>query len=133
MYYDIDLKRLEECKEAYLNEDGQEYESESDLEDENSEKDNTNSQCDPLDFEKDNEQERDEKCGGPLENDDLTLTIEERQNLRHELLRVIKERFLSGQDDLFDYSIVDNCSEFDDMDFDNMRLEDDYFDSEEPS
>jgi hypothetical protein len=131
MYYDIDLQRLEECKEAYLNEDGQDVESESDLEESNEEEVDEDPFNDlPSTQEKENVNQENEAS---VEKEDVALTVEERQELRDELLRVIKERFLSGKDDLFDYSIVDNSSEYDDMDMDNMRLEDDYFDSEEPS
>ncbi|KAJ1556120.1 Coiled-coil domain-containing protein 97 [Cladochytrium tenue] len=63
----------------------------------------------------------------------VEATEEERQALRVELKRIMKERFISGLDANFDYSTIDDDPAYDDRRQQDLDIEDDYFDSEEPT
>ncbi|KAJ3218677.1 hypothetical protein HDU67_004459 [Dinochytrium kinnereticum] len=66
------------------------------------------------------------------DNGPPTLSFDEREELRVEFIRIIKERFLAGLDESFDYSRVDANEAFDDLGQMERDAEDAYFDSEEP-
>ena len=46
--------------------------------------------------------------------------------------REIEARFLRGDDEDFDYRVVDENEEFDDWDWEDRRVEEDWFEGEEP-
>jgi Coiled-coil domain containing protein (DUF2052) len=53
-----------------------------------------------------------------------------KKEMEEELVRILKERFLSGQDTDFDYTAVDFNSDYDDLEFQRMQDEEDYFNSD---
>ncbi|KAI9353643.1 coiled-coil domain-containing protein-domain-containing protein [Obelidium mucronatum] len=60
------------------------------------------------------------------------VSLEERNVLRLELVRIMKERFLDGRDgEFFDYAFVDDDSDLDDMDTATRDAQEEYFDKEE--
>ncbi|KAJ3171367.1 hypothetical protein HK101_011257 [Irineochytrium annulatum] len=62
----------------------------------------------------------------------LNLTLDERLSLRTDLLRIMRHRFISGLDAaFFDYAILDDNADFDDLEQMNRDREDAYFDAEE--
>ena len=63
----------------------------------------------------------------------LSVTVEERQMMKREFLRVMQLNFLSGQDSDFDYSKVDGNEKYDLLDMQQRDAEDSYFDTEEPA
>ncbi|KAI9311903.1 coiled-coil domain-containing protein-domain-containing protein [Zopfochytrium polystomum] len=93
-------------------------------------------------FDTDDEAEDDSAAPLPADSDQAPFTRvelfeheeatpEERESLRAELKRVMKERFMSGLDKTFDYATVDSNPAFDDRRQLERDLEDDYFDAEE--
>jgi len=55
----------------------------------------------------------------------------ERAALRNEFVATMQERFLKGEDLNFDYSAVDNNSEYDAVEMLNQDAEEKYFDEDE--
>lgn len=65
---------------------------------------------------------------------DKFITADERELLRQEFISQMHEQFLTGQDEDFDYTAVDDNTQFDDLNLINQDKEDKYFeesDSEE--
>lgn len=52
----------------------------------------------------------------------------ERDELKHEFIEIMYQKFLSGQDTGFDYSTVDNNPEYDDLEMEDQDKQDKYFD-----
>lgn len=61
-----------------------------------------------------------------------SITATEKRLLKDEFYSVMFENFIEGNDKDFDYSLVDNNSEYDNMEIKNLDLEEKYFDSESP-
>ena len=61
-----------------------------------------------------------------------TPTEEERDMLHNEFKLIMQQRFLSGEDEDFDYSQVDYSEEYDNLDLRTQDEEEAYFDQEEP-
>ncbi|KAJ1332149.1 hypothetical protein BSLG_008966 [Batrachochytrium salamandrivorans] len=61
------------------------------------------------------------------------VTLEDRKLLSIEFSRIMRERFIDGLDDTFDYSVVDDNDAYDNLDAVGADAEDQYFDSESPS
>eukprot|EP00039_Didymoeca_costata_P005732 m.83978 g.83978 ORF g.83978 m.83978 type:complete len:121 (-) comp12948_c0_seq2:109-471(-) len=63
-----------------------------------------------------------------VERDNVT-TAPDRIQFKGEFERLMKEHFLAGDDqEFFDYSVVDNNSEYDDLDIKGRDAEEAYFD-----
>ncbi|KAH6573615.1 hypothetical protein BASA62_002875 [Batrachochytrium salamandrivorans] len=60
------------------------------------------------------------------------VTLEDRKLLSIEFSRIMRERFIDGLDDTFDYSVVDDNDAYDNLDAVGADAEDQYFDSESP-
>ncbi|KAI8118562.1 hypothetical protein FF38_03917 [Lucilia cuprina] len=56
------------------------------------------------------------------------ITADERELLRQEFISQMHEQFLTGQDEEFDYTNVDDNAQFDDLTLINQDKEDKYFD-----
>lgn len=78
--------------------------------------------------EEDEDSDEDEE----MEKDEDEISDEKKSELREEMYRIMQERFLSGQEQQFDYSKVDDNTEYDDLDLIDKDEEEKYFDSEEP-
>lgn len=78
--------------------------------------------------------ERGKRHLAPME---LSVTPEtatrERLMLRREFLSVVQARFLEGKDEDFDYSTVDHNEQYDSLNLRERDIEDDYFDTEDPT
>ncbi|CAL1542623.1 unnamed protein product [Lymnaea stagnalis] len=72
---------------------------------------------------------RDKEAQGSEEKD-TDLTTSERSYLRTEFLRIMQERFLSGEDSGFDYSKVDSNADYDSLDILGHDAEEKYFDDD---
>lgn len=78
---------------------------------------------------KDNQNEGEEWSSG--DEDESKPTGFSRDQLYEEFISMMEERFLKGDDkQFFDYSQIDNMSNFDRIK--DQDMEDEYFDSEEP-
>lgn len=67
-----------------------------------------------------------------IEEESTEEISEERKNdLKLEFTRIMKERFLAGEDKKFDYSSVDHNTEYDDLEVLERDEEEKYFDSED--
>lgn len=81
------------------------------------------------------EETEDESEESEMENEDdsqtKTIPEEQKATLRHEFLTIMQERFMSGQDEHFNYGEVDNNTEFDDLDILQKDEEEKYFDDED--
>ena len=62
----------------------------------------------------------------------LVSTLENREESRQVLERLITEKFLAGGDDEFDYAVVDDDEQYDDWDTIEQDLREKYFDEEDP-
>ncbi|ALC38905.1 CG7810 [Drosophila busckii] len=60
-------------------------------------------------------------------------TAGERELMRNEFMGIMKERFLTGQDEDFDYAAVDNNAQLDDLQQIEQDAQDAYFDEDEAS
>ncbi|XP_060071957.1 coiled-coil domain-containing protein 97-like [Ylistrum balloti] len=87
-------------------------------------KDTEDSQFEEEDEDSDEEEE--------MEKEEEEISDEKKLELREEMYRIMQERFLSGQEHQFDYSEVDNNTDYDDLDLLDKDEEERYFDSEEP-
>ncbi|XP_033734116.1 coiled-coil domain-containing protein 97-like [Pecten maximus] len=67
-----------------------------------------------------------------MEKEEEEISVERKSEMREEMFRIMQERFLSGQEQQFDYSQVDDNTEYDDLDLLDKDEEEKYFDSEEP-
>lgn len=66
-------------------------------------------------------------------SDDPVLAAQQKLAYRNEFITLMHLSFLNGQDkDYFDYSMVDDNSDYDDTKISDRDFEDRYFDSEEP-
>ncbi|XP_062596918.1 coiled-coil domain-containing protein 97-like [Saccostrea cucullata] len=66
-----------------------------------------------------------------IEDDTEEISEEKRQDLRAEFTRIMKERFMAGEDRHFDYSSVDHNADYDDLDLLDRDEEEKYFNTEE--
>lgn len=66
-----------------------------------------------------------------IEDDTEEISEEKKQNLRAEFTRIMKERFMAGEDRHFDYSSVDHNADYDDLDLLDRDEEEKYFNTEE--
>jgi hypothetical protein len=60
------------------------------------------------------------------------ISAEDKEKLRDEFLNLMRQRFLEGVDEDFDYTKVDASDEYDNLDILGQDEEDKYFDEEEP-
>lgn len=60
------------------------------------------------------------------------INPEDKLKLKYEFLNIMRQRFLDGLDDEFDYTKVDASDEYDNLDILGQDSEDKYFDEEEP-
>lgn len=86
------------------------------------------------DEDEDDEEEMEEEICTDEEAEDVVdgepkkkISSSKKHELKEEFLRIMQERFLSGQDADFDYSKVDNNEEYDDLDVLNRDAEEEYF------
>ena len=61
-----------------------------------------------------------------------SISSEDKLKLREEFLNLMKQRFLEGLDEEFDYTKVDTNDEYDNLDILGQDEQDKYFDEEEP-
>ncbi|CAG8576980.1 3179_t:CDS:2 [Ambispora gerdemannii] len=61
------------------------------------------------------------------------LSTEELNELREELIDIMRGKFISGNDTEFDYDQIDYNEEFDNTDQETNDIQDNYFDKEEPN
>ncbi|OWF37077.1 coiled-coil domain-containing protein 97-like [Mizuhopecten yessoensis] len=80
-------------------------------------------------FEEEDEDSEEEE---EMEKDEEEISDERKSEMREELYRIMQERFLSGKEQQFDYSQVDDNTAYDDLDLLDKDEEEKYFDSEEP-
>ncbi|RHZ65027.1 hypothetical protein Glove_319g162 [Diversispora epigaea] len=60
----------------------------------------------------------------------IQISDEEKEQLRADLIDIMREKFLSGNDPDFDYDTVDFNEEFDDVETEEQDIQDKYFDNE---
>lgn len=65
-----------------------------------------------------------------IEDQKKMIPDEQKAQFRQEFLTIMKERFMSGQDEHFNYSEVDNNTEYDDLDILQKDEEEKYFDAD---
>jgi len=61
-----------------------------------------------------------------------SLSREEQDENEDELIRIMHDKFIKGEDKAFNYRTVDENEAYDDVEQINKDLEESYFDSEEP-
>ncbi|XP_005095908.1 coiled-coil domain-containing protein 97 [Aplysia californica] len=106
-------------------EDGQDEEEEESSDEDDMEKNDTEGEMDEEEVE-DLEKDRE------LEDDESEISEADRSHLKTEFLRIMQERFLSGQDANFDYGAVDSNTDYDSLDILGHDAEEKYFDAEDP-
>ncbi|CAG8665068.1 12443_t:CDS:2, partial [Racocetra persica] len=62
----------------------------------------------------------------------MQISDEEREQLRADLVDIMRERFFAGNDPDFDYDAVDFNEEYDDLNVEEQEIHDKYFDNEDP-
>ncbi|CAG8590135.1 22405_t:CDS:10 [Cetraspora pellucida] len=62
----------------------------------------------------------------------IQISDEEREQLRADLVDIMRERFFGGNDPDFDYDAVDFNEEYDDINVEEQEIHDKYFDNEDP-
>ena len=60
------------------------------------------------------------------------MNSEDKLKLREEFLNIMRQRFLQGLDEEFDYTKVDTSDEYDNLEILGQDEEEKYFDEEEP-
>ncbi|CAB4440766.1 hypothetical protein RhiirA5_496003 [Rhizophagus irregularis] len=116
VYYDIDQSyihdRLQEEKRILEEQEEEEEEEE----------------------EEENEIEKKVKGDGMADNEDVPqISEEEKQQLRADLVDIMRNKFMSGDDPDFDYDAVDFNEEYDDVNVQEQEIQEKYFDNEEPN
>ncbi|KAL5008179.1 hypothetical protein ScPMuIL_013760 [Solemya velum] len=81
--------------------------------------------------EEDSGEEEEMEEHGPADKKVQNVTDERREELRGEFLRIMQERFLSGGDQDFDYSRIDENADYDDLDELDKDEEEKYFDEDD--
>ncbi|CAG8707111.1 10424_t:CDS:2 [Rhizophagus irregularis] len=61
------------------------------------------------------------------------ISEEEKQQLRADLVDIMRNKFMSGDDPDFDYDAVDFNEEYDDVNVQEQEIQEKYFDNEEPN
>lgn len=72
------------------------------------------------------------KHNGLDKGPEVQLSTEEKNLLKEEFQKIVKDMFIDGKDSLFDYSKVDHNADYDCLEIRQMDEEEKYFDDEEP-
>ncbi|RIA90983.1 coiled-coil domain-containing protein [Glomus cerebriforme] len=92
------------------------------------------------------EEEEEEENGGDIEEKEKVesdiasdikdvpqISEEEKEQLRADLVDIMRSKFMSGDDPDFDYDAVDFNEEYDDVNVQEQEIQEKYFDNEEPT
>ncbi|CAG8669811.1 9333_t:CDS:2 [Funneliformis caledonium] len=79
------------------------------------------------------EMEGNDSVTSAVNNEVPQISDEEKEQLRADLVDIMREKFMSGEDPDFDYDSVDFNEEYDDIYTQEQEIHEKYFDNEEPN